>query len=104
MPKTLANLTGSSIGTNGFMEHSNGIIEQWGTIASDGTGIVVATFPRPFPNALLNVQVTAYAGAVDVSDSGGGTWQAAGLNTKTQIRLIADEARPSTFHWRAIGH
>lgn len=103
MAKALANLTGSSIATNGYMEHPNGVIEQFGVLVSDATGMGILTFPKPFPGALINVQVTAFVGADTTSASGGGTWTNAGLNDKQQIKLIASAARACTFHWRALG-
>lgn len=104
MAKTLASLTGSNIATNGYMEHPNGVIEQFGVFVSDATGIGVLTFPKPFPNAIINVQVTAFVGATTNAAGGSGTWSAEGLNPKAQIRLVADQARASTFHWRALGN
>lgn len=52
----------SSRGDTGWLRHPDGMIEQWGTYYpdrtwSEGTGPTIA-FPRVFPSACLNVQLT----------------------------------------------
>lgn len=46
-----------SLTSDGYVELSNGLIVQWGTIAGDGASgsFVAATFPTVFPNSVFTV-------------------------------------------------
>ena len=51
-------ITASSLGTNGYVKFSNGLILQWGYSASAGEGSRTMTFPVAFTSSCLNVQGT----------------------------------------------
>jgi hypothetical protein len=48
---------GSSLASNGWILHPNGLIEQWGFNSGAGSNRTV-TYPIPFPNAIYNVQTS----------------------------------------------
>lgn len=88
----------ASIGQNGWSYNADtGLLTQWGYLPAAGAaGFSTVSYPRSFPNACLNVQVTAYnsggkfadnystAGNVNANnflcgrDSGGSFWMATG--------------------------
>ena len=46
-----------SFGTSGYQKLPGGLIIQWGTLTTGGSGTAAATFPITFPNALYTVNV-----------------------------------------------
>lgn len=92
----------ASIGTNGYLTHPNGVIEQWG---EESTAFTNFSFSIPFPNHCLNVQVTLVGPGISdrflsVSDFDVGipvflcTCRDAANNVKSDV----------SFYWRAIGY
>lgn len=60
----------SLLATSGYQRIMGGIIIQWGTVATDSTGILNVTFPMAFPNAVFGV----FPGETTSGNLGGNIW------------------------------
>lgn len=82
----------SSLGSNGWKEYPDPnsptgfVIEQWGS-QSSGNGSLI-TFPVPFPNACLNIQVSE-------SNGNSGTW---GVGVPT-VHASSNKSKTGFTHW-----
>ncbi|RVU03929.1 hypothetical protein EOE18_13820 [Novosphingobium umbonatum] len=99
-PAALAGNAGSN--ENGhWLRHSNGMIEQWGSMTAGETNSPGAsTFPRPFSDtASVNLQVTARSpnNAATNGNKVGGN-----VVSNTQFSVFSDDGDVGVF-WRAIG-
>lgn len=61
----LGNLSsfGYTTTANGYNRQPNGIIEQWGSAITNGSGLATLTLPIPFPNGVLEMIPTVPRGA-----------------------------------------
>jgi hypothetical protein len=50
--------------TNGYQKLAGGLYMQWGTAATNASGVATFTFPVAFPNAHLNTQATYKVGSL----------------------------------------
>jgi hypothetical protein len=84
-----------------WLRHSNGMIEQWGSITAGETNSPgPSTFPRPFADtASINLQVTARSpnNAATNGNKVGGN-----VVSTTQFNVFSDDGDVGVF-WRAIG-
>ena len=67
--KEWANGTSRKLMQNGYIRHSDGIIEQWGTgvtRAGDGINGTLLNFPIAFPNACITIVSTDYGHSCNV--------------------------------------
>lgn len=104
MSEALRTLLNHKKAGTGHFVLPGGIIVNYGVAVSDATGIVVATYDKPFTSSLLCATLTAYVGAADASATGYGSYNAIGLDSKTQLRFVGSQARASTFNYIAIGY
>lgn len=89
-------VTAESLGTNGYVTLSNGLIIQWGRKSLTSTGGETLTWNIPFPTACfmaLGVNSTAANAASNITDGTLGTTAWTGIDTGSN----------GTYHWIAIG-
>lgn len=81
-----------SLGSNGWKEYPDPnsptglILEQWGSQSSGNNSVI--TFPVPFPNACLNIQVSE-------SNGNSGTW---GVGVPT-VHASSNKSKTGFIHW-----
>ncbi|AWN43181.1 gp53-like domain-containing protein [Methylobacterium durans] len=51
-------ITAAVVGNPGYRKWSNGLIEQWGTVAGNSAADVSVTFPTPFIGGVFSVQTS----------------------------------------------
>ncbi len=83
----------ASATTNGYSYLPNGLIFQWGQLATLNTTAQFITFPIAFPTSMFSVSGTANGAAFEVTTS----------NT-TGITAISSLANNRLGYWMAIGH
>lgn len=97
-------------GTNGYRIDANGCIEQWGLASahSQSGGTYTVTFPIAFPNACMNVVMTALnsTGNPNSTDT---FPQVVSLGPSSFTALMQSANDPSnstslSAYWRAIGY
>lgn len=80
---------------NGYEIRSTGVIEQWSEVNVAANSTLAVTFPVPFPNAALNIQVSINGGETGFFSFNSKT--ATGFNLQNQDNAAR------TFSWRAVG-
>ena len=83
----------ASATTNGYSYLPNGLIFQWGQLATLNTTAQFITFPIAFPTSMFSVSGTANGAAFEVTTS----------NT-TGITAISGQATNRLGYWMAIGN
>ena len=89
-----------NLAASGYQKLPGGLIIQWGTVATDSTGTVAATFPIAFPSAALQLVVTGSVGATSTVGVDAATYT--GL-TATGATFWVNNARTSTLSYMVIG-
>lgn len=98
----IASAAGSiSKNKNGYKVFADGLILQWGSVATvpADSGVAV-NFPIAFPAVLGAIQATPCDGANDTAD----VWFQVRLRTLTSFRLVNGSATTSAGSWFAIGY
>jgi hypothetical protein len=93
------NSVSGSNSTNGYVTLGNGLIIQWGKVASGDPAIITVTLPITFPTACLNVQVTIAAETTRVNLHATGV-----IVSTSQIKVGRDDSSTNGSYWLAIGY
>ena len=101
------NLQSSNVASNGYTYLPNGVIMQWGWVASSDDSYIAVTLPLRFPNACFNVQATANYNTAITND---GTLSAHAYIDSTSTIHVAVSSPTSDVpnilgvYWTAIGY
>jgi hypothetical protein len=84
----------------GYQKLPSGLIVQWGFYSGGAASPVTITFPEPFPNACLNVQLTpSSAAAITI---------VCGTKTASNVAVLrfttAEADSTADFYWHATGY
>ena len=120
MSKILIPLTDKNIAANGYQKLESGLIIQWGTFTAtvnSGAGTTNtpmyqgsggATFPIPFPNAVLNISLTTQDNTnivLEYANIGGKTLtNFSSILGGIQNQGTVPATTTLTVNWIAIGH
>ena len=90
----------SSLAAAGYQKLPSGLIIQWGSVGSVGTGGVVVTYPITFPNAVLITQVYVSVPTGPVTQF----VNAIPTGTPSTSLIVAINAGSAAVGWLAIGY
>ncbi len=91
-------VTSSSIASDGYIKHPNGLIYQWGSVIFAAQDHKDITFPLAFPTALFSLQVT-------IAQAIGGTIsEGVGSVTLNGFTFNVTSSISTTGYWFAIGN
>ncbi len=101
---TGVNNTNQPLASNAFITYlPGGFILQAG-FRSNTAGNPTITYPRPFPNNVLNVQITPVTATTNIGSDTYGVWAFANPN-KTSFQIInAGTKNAFAYYWQAIGN
>jgi len=97
----LAAIVAESLSTNGYCKLSNGLLLQWGFIATSGASQpTTVIFPIAFPSAPLNITLS-YVNSVGTTTPVVGM---VGTSTATSMQIFTNQTSGTAgFNWFAIG-
>lgn len=101
----LADFTGTNqlLATNGYQKLPGGLIMQWGKVTTTSGGRQTITFSIPFPNLVLNVQLTKNNLQEPTDSNGDGDIPViAGTITNTGFTISVENGNET--HWTALGY
>lgn len=73
----------ASLTTNGYAEFSSGLIIQWGTASTNGSGVATLTLPITFPTGFLNSVVSSNVDTDNIANATGGNTTTATATVRT---------------------
>ena len=86
--------------SSGYIKTNDGLVLQWGHVASGSWGFVTVNLPIAFPNACIGVQANIRFNSGYRSNYHGGVW----VNSSSQIVVGRDDASIDGTYWLAYGH
>lgn len=87
---------------NNYITFPNWIIMQWGAILSPSGWSTSVTFPIPFPNEIMSIQISRQS----PTSNTWWMWTSAGISTTpTKMGFVASHPSDSawTYYWFAVG-
>lgn len=88
------------VGVSGYQKLPGGVIEQWGNVITNGSGVATITYPIAFPNVAASGQLSVYAAAAHYSASFDNDLGASPVGTS--VRLNA--AVVQKVYFRILGY
>jgi hypothetical protein len=80
-----------------------GLIIQWGFIDLTPSSLITETYNRPFPNKVLNIQVTRLHSTSSVSDDKFSFWVKSGP-TLNDFQIVSKDGHTWAYNWVALGY
>lgn len=103
---SIVTTTGKTKAANGYYELGNGLIVQWGKVASDGNTYVTITYPKTFSSA-TSYSITATQRSKSsslASSSAVSIYNPTATSVKVASRAITESSDNDYFYWIAIGY
>ena len=90
----------------GYVELGNGLIMQWGKVASEGNAYVTITFPKTFSSATsYSITATQRSSSSSLASSSAvSIYNPSATSVKVASRAINESSTNDYFYWIAIGY
>jgi hypothetical protein len=92
--------------SSGYVELGNGLIMQWGKVASGGNAYVTITFPKTFSSATsYSITATQRSSSSSLASSSAvSIYNPSATSVKVASRAINESSTNDYFYWTAIGY